>query len=133
MCMCMYMHMSVYIHVERHNNIRNGIMWVQTSHSTRTCTVTLCVIEPRTQPQIRIVQKNPQQRNSNSNMLVNSKPPEIVRNNFRPNSILEVIVFRIPFHFALPGCERIISHFPHTEHREDVGFCVGDSISSAAR
>ena len=31
-----------------HNNSRNGIVWVQTGHSTGTCAATLCVIEPRT-------------------------------------------------------------------------------------
>ena len=31
-----------------HNNIRNGIVKVQTSHSTCTCTASLYVIEPRT-------------------------------------------------------------------------------------
>ena len=28
-----------------HHNIRNEIVWVQTGHSTGTCTATLCVIE----------------------------------------------------------------------------------------
>ena len=32
--------------------------------------------------------------------------------------ILEVIVFRIPFNFALPGRNRIISHFSHTQNTE---------------
>ena len=36
------------------HNIRNGIVWAQTGHSTGTWTVTLHVIEPNTQ-QIRIV------------------------------------------------------------------------------
>ena len=31
-----------------HNNIRNGIVWVQTGYSTCTCTVTQHVIGPRT-------------------------------------------------------------------------------------
>ena len=45
--------------------------------------------------------------------------------------ILEVIVFRIPFNFALPDRNRIISDFSNTEHRvgEDVGCGVGDLIS----
>ena len=30
---------------QRHHNIRNGIVWAQTGHSTCTCTATLCVIE----------------------------------------------------------------------------------------
>ena len=36
--------------------------------------------------------------------------------------ILEVIVFRIPFNFAVPSRNRKISNFSHTEHRvgEDV-------------
>ena len=65
----MYMYMYIYItrvhihifndimHGHGHNNIRNGIVWVQTGHGTSTCTATLCVIEPRTHQKIRIVQK----------------------------------------------------------------------------
>ena len=45
-----------------------------------------------------------------------------------------MIVFRIPFNFALPGRNRIISHFSHTEHRvgEDMGFGVGELTSLAS-
>ena len=41
----------IYIYIEvimnRHgsHNIRHGIVWVQTGHSTGTCTATWCVIE----------------------------------------------------------------------------------------
>ena len=45
----LYINKFVYIYVimNRHglNNIRNGIVWVQTGHSTCTCTVSLHVIE----------------------------------------------------------------------------------------
>ena len=36
--------------------------------------------------------------------------------------VLDLIVFRIPFNFALPGRNKISSYFYHTEHRvgEDV-------------
>ena len=40
-----------------HNNIRNGILWVQTGHSSGTCTVTLSVIEPRTHQKIESFKK----------------------------------------------------------------------------
>ena len=47
-----YIYIYMYIHVimnrHGHNNIRNGIVWVQTGHSTCTCTVSLHAIEPRT-------------------------------------------------------------------------------------
>ena len=37
----------IYVIMNRHgsHNIRNGIVWVQTGHSTSTCTATWCVIE----------------------------------------------------------------------------------------
>ena len=56
-----------------HNNIRTGILWVQRSHSTSTCTATFCVIESRTHQKFESFKKNPQRRNSNSNLLINSK------------------------------------------------------------
>ena len=51
--------------------------------------------------------------------------------------ILEVIVFLIPLNFALPSCNRIISHFSHAERTESektkVLFGVGDPISLFAQ
>ena len=53
-CMYMYKYIFVYVHNSifkylyiytcrhGHHNIRNGIVWAQTSHSTCTCTATLC-------------------------------------------------------------------------------------------
>ena len=40
---CIYI--CVIVNRQGHHNIRNGNVWVQTSHSTCTCTATLCVIE----------------------------------------------------------------------------------------
>ena len=62
-------------------------------------------------------------------------PLELRRHPVDSIQILEVIVFRIPLIFALPGRNRIISHDSHAEHRvgEDVGLGVGDPISSAAQ
>ena len=62
-------------------------------------------------------------------------PLELRRHAVDSIHILEVIVFRIPFDFALPGRNRIIFHFSQTEHRvgEVVGFGMGHSISSAAQ
>ena len=44
-----YKYIYIYIRVimNRHgrHNIRIGILWAHTSHSTGTCTATLCVIE----------------------------------------------------------------------------------------
>ena len=52
-------------------------------------------------------------------------------NIFHSNS---VGIFRKPSNFALPGRNRIVSHFSHTEHRvgEDVDFGVGELISLPA-
>ena len=65
-----------------HNNIRIGIVWVQRGHSTGTCTATLCVIETRTHQKFESFKKKTQRRNSNPNLLINSKTPEIVRIHF---------------------------------------------------
>ena len=56
---------------------------------------------------------------------------ELRRHSVDSTHILEVIVFRIPLNFDLPGRNRIISHFSHAEHRvgEDVGFGVGELTS----
>ena len=40
-----YKYVRVIVNRQRHHNIRNGIVWAQTGHSTGTCTATLCVIE----------------------------------------------------------------------------------------
>ena len=40
-----YKYIFVIMNHQEHNNIRNGIEWVQTGHSTCTCTVSLHVIE----------------------------------------------------------------------------------------
>ena len=42
-----YIFIRVIMNHQGHNNIRSGIVWVQTGHSTCTCTATLHVIEPR--------------------------------------------------------------------------------------
>ena len=58
-------------------------------------------------------------------------PLELRRHTVGSIHILEVIVFRKTFNFPFPGRNRIISHFPHAEHRvgEDVGFGVGEPTS----
>ena len=68
-----------------HNNIRIGIAWAQTGHSTGTCTAALCVIEIGTHQKNRIVHKTkiPQRRKSNSNLLINSKTSRNRSNWFR--------------------------------------------------
>ena len=68
-----YINKVVIMNRHGHNNIRNGIVWVQTGHSTSTCTATLCVIEPRTHQKFESFKKIPQRRKSNSNLLINSK------------------------------------------------------------
>ena len=40
-----YIHIRVIMNRHEHHNIRDGIAWAQTGHSTGTCTATLCVIE----------------------------------------------------------------------------------------
>ena len=35
----------VIVNRQGHHNIRNGIVWAHTGHSTGTCTATLCVVE----------------------------------------------------------------------------------------
>ena len=62
-------------------------------------------------------------------------PLELRRHSVNSIHILEVIVFRITLNFALPSRNGIISHFSHAEHRvgEDIGFGVGNSISSAVQ
>ena len=62
-------------------------------------------------------------------------PLELRRHPVDSIHILEVIVFRIPFNFALPGRNRIISHFSHAEQRvaEDVGFGFGEPTSIFAQ
>ena len=42
-----YIYIYIYVIMNRHgsHNIRNGIVWVQTGHSTCTCTATLLVVE----------------------------------------------------------------------------------------
>ena len=39
-----YLYIYTYVIMNRHghHNIRNGIVWVQTGHSTCTCTATVC-------------------------------------------------------------------------------------------
>ena len=39
-----YIHIRVIMNRQGHHNIRNGIVWAQTGHSTGTCTATLCVM-----------------------------------------------------------------------------------------
>ena len=75
---CMYVCMCVCVRVivnpHGHNNIRNGIVWVQRGHSTSRCTVSLHVIELCTHQKFESFKKRfSQQRNSNSNLLINSK------------------------------------------------------------
>ena len=61
-----------------HNNIRNGIVWVQTGHRPQhkhMYSHIACDWTPNT-PKIRIVQeKFPRRRKSNSNLLIHSKNP----------------------------------------------------------
>ena len=42
---CKYIFFQVVMNRHGHHNIRNGIVWAQTGHSTSTCTVSLHVIE----------------------------------------------------------------------------------------
>ena len=73
-----------------------GTVWVQRGHNTSTCAITLCVIEPRTHPKFRILQKNfTQRRNSNSNLLINSKRNRNRSNLFSAGWYVIIIV---------PGC-----------------------------
>ena len=76
-------------HQER-NNIRNGIVWVQSGQSTCTCTVTLHVIEPRTHQKFESSEKNNVRNDENRIRIcyLCPKTPEIVRNYFRSNGIL---------------------------------------------
>ena len=58
---CIYKFIGIYIVImshQGHNNIRNGIVWVQTGHSTCTCTVTLHVIETRTNQKFESFKRN---------------------------------------------------------------------------
>ena len=80
-----YLHIYKDIWRHGHHNIRNGIVWAQTGHGTCTCTATLCVIEPWTHQKFESFKKIPQRRKSNSNLLINSKNPEIVRIGFGPH------------------------------------------------
>ena len=67
MVSCFLLHIFVIVNRQKHHNIRNGFVWAQTSHSTSTCTATLC-----------------QRRTLDSNLLINSKKkPEIIRISFR--------------------------------------------------
>ena len=52
-----YKYCRVIVNRQRHHNIRNGIMWAQTGHSTSTCTATLCVIELSTQQKFESLKK----------------------------------------------------------------------------
>ena len=79
-----YVYVFVRVIMNRHgrHNFRNGFVWVQTSHSTCTCTAAVCVIEVWTHQKFESFEKIPRrQQKSNSNLLINSKtlPPEIVR------------------------------------------------------
>ena len=44
-CYICYIYIYVIVNRQGHHNIQNGIVWVQTGHSTCTCTVSLHVIE----------------------------------------------------------------------------------------
>ena len=82
-----FVHHPLFIHVimnhQRHNNIRNGIVWVQTGHNTCTCTVTQHVIGPRTHQKFESSKKV---RNDENRIRICYSIPkkfEIVRINFR--------------------------------------------------
>ena len=46
-CYISWIYIYIYVIMDRHehHNIRNGFVWAQSGHSTRTCTVSLLVIE----------------------------------------------------------------------------------------
>ena len=65
----------------------------------------------------------------------NNFPLELRRHTVDSIHILKVIVFRTPFNFCSSRLQQDLPSFSHIEHRvgEDVGFVVGDLISSAAQ
>ena len=75
----LHTHTNIIVNRQRHHNIRIGILWAQTGHSTNTCTVSLHVIELCTHQKFE---------SFNSNLLISSKNPEIVRNYFPVNGTL---------------------------------------------
>ena len=70
-CLYIHTHINVIVNRQGHHNIRNGIVWVQTSHST--CTVSLHVVELWTHQKIESLKKSPWRRKSNSNLLIHFK------------------------------------------------------------
>ena len=71
------------------HNIRNGIVWAQTSHRTGTCTATLCVIEPRTHQKFESFKKYFRSDEIRFRICYSQKTPEIVRIYFGANSTPE--------------------------------------------
>ena len=104
-----YIYIYIYIFVvnrQRHHNIRNGILWVQTGHSTCTFTATWCVIELWTHQQFESFRLN------------NSENPEIVRICFPGGMVYSPTFFLV----SLSSCLSLslLSHQPTTlEHRHE--------------
>ena len=83
---------KIYVYVvvnrQRHHNIQNGVVWVETGHSIGTCSATLCVWLNFEHTK----KLNPSKNNFQSNEIRNRifllipKTREIVRTYFRPNS-----------------------------------------------
>ena len=73
------------------HNIRNGVVWVQTSYNTCTCPATLCDWTLNRQ-EIEQFRKKSQRRKSNSNLHKNLKKKE------RSNWFRSVLLMRCGFH-----------------------------------
>ena len=67
--------LNKHVIMNRHgsHNIRNEIEWAQTGHSTGTCTATLLVVELWIHQKFESFKNIIFRRNSNSNLLINSK------------------------------------------------------------
>ena len=84
-----YKNSRVLVDRHRHHKIRIGVLWVQTGHSTGTCTATLCVIELRTHQKIESFNKK-KFRSDDIRIRICQllpKTPEIVRIYFQRNGI----------------------------------------------
>ena len=114
-----------------HNNIRNGIVWVQTGQSTCTCTATLQVTEPRTHKTFELALKNNFRDDENRIRICSLIPKTFKSFELVP---LGMVVSTVPFSVMTQGAlafftvffsSVLLSFDPSGEEKlQDVKYCL---------
>ena len=113
-----------------HHDIRNGIVWAQTGHSTGTCTATFCVIENWTHQKFEPLKKFPLRQNSNSNLLINSQNPRNRSNLFSAEWYFDVsmLIWIVNSKIRMNNVNSFISFEKNFEQRFETQVDIANNV-----